>query len=329
MFLQYLSFSIAWGMQFQQPYFLIFITLVIFLFMMNMFGQFEISLPIQLSNLTYFGNSNNKFFKDYFNGFFATLMATPCSAPFVGTAITAAFTQSYLIGISIFLFMGVGMSLPYLFIAAFPELIRFIPKPGKWMIYVKYILGLLLLATIVWLINILLSFYNNYFIILLILSFLFLSYRQKIPFQKNIITMIILFVIFSTSSLRFFQQNITLESEKDWLNFFEVDMDQLINDNKLVFLDITADWCATCQFNKVNVINSKKIVELFNDNQVTLVRADWTRPNQKINNFLEKYDRFGIPFNAFFSKNFPEGILLSELLSTKEIVITLNKINND
>ena len=329
MFLQYLSFSIAWGMQFQQPYFLIFITLVIFLFMMNMFGQFEISLPIQLSNLTYFGNSNNKFFKDYFNGFFATLMATPCSAPFVGTAITAAFTQSYLIGISIFLFMGVGMSLPYLFIAAFPELIRFIPKPGKWMIYVKYILGLLLLATIVWLINILLSFYNNYFLILLILSFLFLSYRQKIPFQKNIITMIILFVIFSTSSLRFFQQNITLESEKDWLNFFEVDMDQLINDNKLVFLDITADWCATCQFNKVNVINSKKIVELFNDNQVTLVRADWTRPNQKINNFLEKYDRFGIPFNAFFSKNFPEGILLSELLSTKEIVITLNKINND
>ena len=328
-FLQYLSFSIAWGMQFQQPYFLIFITLVIFLFMMNMFGQFEISLPIQLSNLTSFGNSNNKFFKDYFNGFFATLMATPCSAPFVGTAITAAFTQSYLIGISIFLFMGVGMSLPYLFIAAFPELIRFIPKPGKWMIYVKYILGLLLLATIVWLINILLSFYNNYFIILLILSFLFLSYRQKIPFQKNIITMIILFVIFSTSSLKFFQQNITLESEKDWLNFFEVDMDQLINDNKLVFLDITADWCATCQFNKVNVINSKKIVQLFNDNQVTLLRADWTRPNQKINNFLEKYDRFGIPFNAFFSKNYPEGILLSELLSTKEIVNTLNKINND
>ncbi len=106
-------------MQFQQPYFLIFITLVIFLFMMNMFGQFEINLPIYLSNLTYFGNNNNKNVKDYFNGFFATLMATPCSAPFVGTAITAAFTQSYVIGISIFLFMGIGMSLPYLFIAYF------------------------------------------------------------------------------------------------------------------------------------------------------------------------------------------------------------------
>ena len=328
LFLQYFSVSIAWGMQFQQPYFLIFITLVIFLFMMNMFGQFEINLPIHLSNLTYFGN-NNKFVKDYFNGFFATLMATPCSAPFVGTAITAAFTQSYLIGISIFLFMGVGMSLPYLFIAAFPQLIKFIPKPGKWMVYVKYLLGLLLLATIIWLFNILISFYNYNFLILLIVCFLVLSYRQKIPFQKNIITIIAVLVIFSTSSLNFFQKNIILGNEEDWLNFFEVDIDQVINENNLVFLDITADWCATCQFNKVNVINSNKIVQLFKDNQVTLLRADWTRPNQKINNFLEKYDRFGIPFNAFFSKNFPKGIVLSELLSEKEIVNAINKINND
>ena len=294
-----------------------------------MFGQFEINLPIYLSKLTYFGNNSNKFVKDYFNGFFATLMATPCSAPFVGTAITAAFTQSYLIGISIFLFMGVGMSLPYLFIAAFPQLIKYIPKPGKWMVYVKYFLGLLLLATTIWLFNILISFYNYNFLILLILFFLVLSYRQKLPFLKNITTIITVLVIFSTASLNFFQKNITFENEENWLNFFEADIDQLINENNLVFLDITADWCATCQFNKVNVINSNKIVQLFEDNQVTLLRADWTRPNQKINNFLEKYDRFGIPFNAFFSKNFPKGILLSELLSEKEIVNAINKIKND
>ena len=225
--------------------------------------------------------------------------------------------------------MGVGMSLPYLFIAAFPQLIKFIPKPGKWMVYVKYFLGLLLLATIIWLFNILISFYNYNFLILLIVCFLVLSYRQKIPFQKNITTIIVVLIIFSTSSLNFFQKNITLKNEQDWLNFFEVDIDQVINENNLVFLDITADWCATCQFNKVNVINSNKIVQLFKDNQVTLLRADWTRPNQKINNFLEKYDRFGIPFNAFFSKNFPKGIVLSELLSEKEIVNAINKINNE
>ena len=327
--LQYFNMSIAWGMQFQNSYFLIFITLVMFLFMMNMFGQFEIILPSKLNNLSILDNTNNKYLKDFFNGFFATLMATPCSAPFVGTAITAAFTQSYVIGISIFLFMGIGMSLPYLLIASFPKLINFLPKPGKWMVYIKYILGFLLLATVLWLLNILSNFFNNYFLISLIIFFLVLSYRQQIPFGRNIITILVLFTIFSLSSFKVFQQNIIIDNEKDWLNFFDVEIDQLVNNKQLVFLDITADWCATCQFNKLNVLNSEKIIQLFKDNKVTLVRADWTRPNRKINIFLEKYDRFGIPFNAFFSYNFPEGLLLSELLSEKEIVNVINKINDE
>ena len=325
--LQYFNISIAWGMQFQQPYFLIFITLIVFLFMMNMFGQFEIILPPQFNNLTVLGNSNNKYLKDFFNGFFATLMATPCSAPFVGTAITAAFTQSYVIGTSIFLFMGIGMSLPYLLIASFPKLINFVPKPGKWMVYIKYALGFLLLITVLWLLNILLNFFNYYFIISLIIFFVVLSYRQKIPFLRNIVTVLVLFTIFSSSSLKFFQQNIITNNEKDWLNFFDVEIDQLVNNNQLVFLDITADWCATCQFNKLNVLTSESVNKLFKDNKVTLVRADWTRPNTNINIFLEKYDRFGIPFNAFFSNNFPDGLLLSELLSEKEMISIINKIN--
>ena len=327
--LQYFNISIAWGMQFQQPYFLIFITLIVFLFMMNMFGQFEIILPPQFNNLTVLGNSNNKYLKDFFNGFFATLMATPCSAPFVGTAITAAFTQSYVIGTSIFLFMGIGMSLPYLLIASFPKLINFVPKPGKWMVYIKYALGFLLLITVLWLLNILLNFFNYYFIISLIIFFVVLSYRQKIPFLRNIVTVLVLFTIFSSSSLKFFQQNIITNNEKDWLNFFDVEIDQLVNNNQLVFLDITADWCATCQFNKINVLTSESVNKLFKDNKVTLVRADWTRPNTNINIFLEKYDRFGIPFNAFFSNNFPDGFLLSELLSEKEMISAINKINNN
>ena len=108
-----------------------------------------------------------------------------------------------------------------------------------------------------------------------------------------------------------------------------MDVNELLKLDKVVFLDITADWCATCQFNKVNVLNSTKIKKLFEENDVFLVRADWTRPNEKVNIFLEKYDRFGIPFNAFFSKNFPNGILLSELLSEKEILNAINKIKNE
>ena len=325
LFLQYFKFSISWGMQFQQPYFLIFITLVIFLFMMNMFNQFEINLPSRVSNFSLL-NNNNLYLKDFFNGFFATLMATPCSAPFVGTAITAAFTQNYLIGINIFLFMGIGMSSPYLLVAIFPKLVNFLPKPGKWMVYVKYFLGLLLLATVIWLSNILLNFFSLSFLALSLILFLILTYRKKIPYFKNFITILILLGIFYLPSVKILQNNPALKYDDRWLNFFEVDISQLVNKDEVIFLDITADWCATCQFNKVNVINSNKIIKLFEENNILLIRADWTRPNKMVNVFLEKYERFGIPFNAFFSKNYPDGVLLSELLSEKEILEAINKI---
>ena len=99
--------------------------------------------------------------------------------------------------------------------------------------------------------------------------FLVLSYRQQIPFGRNIITILVLFTIFSLSSFKVFQQNIIIDNEKDWLNFFDVEIDQLINNKELVFLDITADWCATCQFNKLNVLNSASVIQLFKDNKVS------------------------------------------------------------
>ena len=324
--LQYFNFSIAWGMQFQKPYFLIFITLIIFLFMMNMFGQFQINLPQNFSNIAFAGLGNKSFFKDFFNGFFATLMATPCSAPFVGTAITAAFTQNYITGMSIFLFMGIGMASPYLLIALFPKLVNFLQKPGIWMIYVKYFLGLLLLVTVVWLSNILLNFFNIYFLVISLFVLIVITYRRKFPLFKNTITIASIIFIFFSTSLQIFQQHSSSAEEKDWVSFFTVDIDQLVAQDKIIFLDITADWCATCQFNKINVLNSDTIIKQFKDNNVTLIRADWTKPNERVNLFLEKYDRFGIPFNAFFSKKFPDGILLSELLSEKEIVNAINKI---
>ena len=324
--LQYFNFSIAWGMQFQKPYFLIFITLIIFLFMMNMFGQFQINLPQNFSNIAFAGLGNKSFFKDFFNGFFATLMATPCSAPFVGTAITAAFTQNYITGMSIFLFMGIGMASPYLLIALFPKLVNFLPKPGIWMLYVKFFLGLLLLATVVWLSNILLNFFNIYFLVISLFVLIVITYRRKFPLFKNTITIASIIFIFFSTSLQIFQQHSSSAEEKDWVSFFTVDIDQLVAQDKIIFLDITADWCATCQFNKINVLNSDNIIKQFKENNITLIRADWTKPNERVNLFLEKYDRFGIPFNAFFSKKFPDGILLSELLSEKEIVNAINKI---
>ena len=324
--LQQYNFAISWGMQFQQPYFLLVITFILMIFMLSMFDKFEFKTPKFLLSKFFYNSNSNRFFKDYFNGFFATLLATPCSAPFVGTAITAAFTQTPLMMFSIFFFMGVGMSIPYLIIAMFPNLVTILPKSGKWMIYLKYFLGLLLLLTILWISNINLNYFNYYFFIFLFLIFILLLYLINIKFNSFITSVSLLIILLVFSNFKFFHQNLTDTIDKNWINFIEVDIDHLVSENNIIFIDITADWCATCQFNKVNVLNNKSVTDLFIKNNIMLIRADWTKPNKQINDFLNKYNKFGIPFNAFFSKDYPSGLILSELLSEKEVLDVLNLI---
>ena len=281
--LKYFGVSIGWGMQFQQPIFLVIIAIILFLFSINLFGFFEFNFA-KLLNLKILHTSfNSKYLQDFFNGFFATILATPCSAPFVGTAITVAFTQSAFAMFGIFIFMGLGMSLPYLLISAFPSLTNFIPKPGNWIKYVKYFLGVLLLGTFFWILSILINNHYSYFS----------NYKNN---------------------------------ENGWLNFSSVKIEDYIENNNIVFIDITADWCATCQFNKINVINSSTIEEAFKNYNVVKIRGDWTKSNNKIEQFLSEYNRFGIPFNIMYSKLYPDGIILSELLTKKEIISALKKM---
>ena len=325
--LKQINISISWGMQFQEPYFLMFILIIISMFFLNTLGLFQINLPSFLSSSKILNSGNNFYTKNFFNGFFATLLATPCSAPYLGTAVTAAFTQSTTYLFLIFFFMGIGMSLPYLIIAFFPGLISFLPRSGKWMIYFKYFLSILLFITIVWLLSILNNYFNYFFIVtftvLLILISAILKFRiYQIPL---IISLIIIF--FLTPYLNSFQK-INEENYKsnNWLDFNSKSIPEIIANNEIVFLDITADWCITCKYNKINVLNSKTVSDFFDSQEVTLIKADWTQPNEKINKFLKKYNKFGIPFNAFYSSKFPEGIVMNEILTEKQIFETYNKV---
>ena len=325
--LKQINISISWGMQFQEPYFLMFILTIISMFFLNTLGLFQINLPSFLSSSKILNSGNNFYTKNFFNGFFATLLATPCSAPYLGTAVTAAFTQSTTYLFLIFFFMGIGMSLPYLIIAFFPGLISFLPRSGKWMIYFKYFLSILLFITIVWLLSILNNYFNYFFIVtftvLLILISAILKFRiYQIPL---IISLIIIF--FLTPYLNSFQK-INEENYKsnNWLDFNSKSIPEIIANNEIIFLDITADWCITCKFNKINVLNSKTVSDFFDSQEVTLIKADWTQPNEKINKFLKKYNKFGIPFNAFYSSKFPEGIVMNEILTEKQIFETYNKV---
>ena len=279
--LRFIGVNIVWGMQFQQPIFLIIIAIILLVFSLNLFGFFEFKVPQFVNNKSIQSLNNNSFTNDFFNGFFATILATPCTAPFVGTAITAAFTQSSFIMLGIFIFMGIGMSSPYLIISIFPKIIKFFPKPGKWMQSIKFFLGILLFGTFIWIISILFNHLN-------LLS-------SKLTQEDN-----------------------------DWLTLESINLNEITKNNSIVFVDITADWCATCQFNKINVINSKKIKEKFKKFDVIKIRGDWTKSNKKIEDYLKNFNKFGIPLNVIYTDNGKNFYILSELLTEKEIIEYIN-----
>jgi len=325
MFLRYLGINIGWGMQFQQPIFLMIIGLILLFFSFNLFGFFEIPIPNFINTKRISELQLNNYTRDFFNGFFATVMATPCSAPFVGTALTAAFTQSFVMMFFIFFFMSIGMASPYLFFSIFPKFLYFFPKPGKWTVYLKYFLGLLLLATLVWISNIMLNHFNYYFILtslILILATLFFNHFYKI---KKIILLFCIVIFFTLPNFSIFKSDYK-KIDSDWLNFNSINVQELIKGDNIVFIDITADWCATCQYNKINVLNTKKIKEAFSKFQVIKVKGDWTKPDPIIQKFLKENNKFGIPFNVIYNKNNTKGIILSELLSVNEIINVLDKL---
>ena len=322
--LRHLGINIGWGMQFQQPLFLMIISLILTFFSLNLFGFFEIPIPHFMNAKVVSGLQENYYTRDFFNGFFATIMATPCSAPFVGTALTIAFTQSSIMMLSIFIFMGIGMASPYLFVSFFPSSLSFFPKPGTWMIYLKYLMGLLLLGTLLWIGNILLNHFNYYFIyasLFLLLLILFFSYLTK---YKKIILLIATVIFFIFPNFSFFNP-VYKKMNSDWLDLTTINLEELIEEN-ILFIDVTADWCATCQFNKINVLNSESIKKIFEKYNVVKIRGDWTKPNTIIEKFLQEQKKFGIPFNIIYNKENPKGIILSELLSENEIVEVLNKL---
>ncbi len=325
--LKQINISISWGMQFQEPYFLMFILIIISMFFLNTLGLFQINLPSIFSSSKILNSGNNFYTKNFFNGFFATLLATPCSAPYLGTAVTAAFTQSTIYLFLIFIFMGIGMSVPYLIIVFFPRLVSFLPRSGKWMNNTKYFLSLLLLITIIWLLIILNNYFNHFFIISFIALLILISIILKFRIYELPSTILLVIIFFLTPLLSSFHNN-NEENYKNnnWLDFNSKNISQIISNNEVIFLDITADWCITCKFNKVNVLNSQSVSDFFENQEITLIKADWTQPNEKIDKFLKKYNKFGIPFNAFYSTKFPDGIIMTEILTAKEIFETYDKV---
>jgi suppressor for copper-sensitivity B len=334
--LKYLGASVGWGIQFQNAYFIIFLSLILALFTANQWGFFEINLSGDVSQKL--SSVDDSSFKGSFlTGAFATLLATPCSAPFLGTAISFALTSSNIELFLIFFAMGVGLATPYILVSIFPRIVNIFPKPGSWMIKIKYLLGAFLFATLVWLLWVLASIIGYfgaipvYILISALLGVLYWSKANNTPSIR-----VILFVVYISAMAFIIPQFLVGdkftpqdEAKSKWQHFDQAKLAEYIGQDKLIFVDITADWCLTCKFNKINVINSAEIENLFEKNQVIRIKADYTKPSAEINNYLKSFDKYAIPVNIVYGKNAKKGIVLPVVLTKENVTQAINQAKGE
>ena len=287
-FLKSLGLSLGWGFHFQSPLFLSLMILILILFSLNLIGVFSIDIPIFfkkfINRAIEFNKKSSEFLKNFFLGSFITILSTPCSAPFIGTAIGFAFVSPNQIIFLIFFCISLGLSSPYIILATKPQILSFLPKPGTWMKKFKYFLSLLLTLTAFWLFTVLLV-------------------------QLNAIN--------------------NNSKNNNWIEFNALKIKELVNDNNIVFVDITADWCLTCFYNKKTVLDRKKVKNIFERYNIKKIRGDLTKPNKEINEYINSFGRFGIPFNVVYSSSAPQGILLPEVLTVQNLLSTFEGIKND
>ena len=326
--------SVGWGIQFQQPLFLLAMALLLTLFASNLLGLFEIHLPAAMGDHLTPGDGRG-LGGSFLTGAFATLLATPCSAPFLGTAVGFALARGPFEILSIFAALGLGLALPYLAVAALPGLAGLLPKPGVWMIHLRRVLGLGLAGFAVWLLTIVATqagIKTAFVAGLLLLCLMALLWggrrvfgperRLATPVLASILAVAVLVLPGSLS------QGDGLAAgfgEDAWPPLDETEISRLVGEGQTVFVDVTAEWCITCQVNKKLVLSDPEVSEWLNAAGVSLQRGDWTSPDEQISAYLAHHGRYGIPFNAVYGPAAPEGLLLPELLSVDAVIEALEE----
>lgn len=320
--------NIGWGFQLQSPLFVSIMILFLFIFSLNLFGLFEFITPGGKS----LGGKNleDSFIGDFFGGIFATILSTPCSAPFLGTALSFAFTTTSLNIFISFTFIGLGLASPFLLSAFVPSLIHLLPRPGHWMEHLKKILGFSLILTTIWLYDVLLAQHIPSTLITylnLTLGFIFFSFLLKKLFYKKPFIYIFAFVLtlfIGLSTLNgIYNSKITTQvknNDSTWVSFSEENLKTYIGKNT-VFIDFTADWCFTCKVNEKLVLNTNDFKNFAQTNNIILMKGDWTHTDESITLFLKKFNVFAVP--AYFIQN-KDGTIkfIGE-------TITINKIKNN
>ncbi|HIF9313208.1 TPA: protein-disulfide reductase DsbD family protein [Photobacterium damselae] len=326
--------ALGWGVQFQSPWFIGAMMIITGLFAANMLGLFEIRLSSN-TNTWLATRGGNSYGGHFVQGMFATLLATPCSAPFLGTAVAFALGANYLTLFAIFTALAVGMAAPWLLIALFPQLANALPKPGMWMNTVKTIFGLMMLVTSLWLLSLMANFFSLKIVIVIGVIALALLLSQLWRIKGKRATLLTVGFLILVTAIGLIIGSLTadkwakpLPQDHHWTPLNVEQIKQDVAQGKTVFVDVTADWCITCKANKVGVILQEPVYSALDQENIVLMRGDWTKPSDYVTNFLQSHGRFGVPFNIVYGPAAPNGIELPVILTSEQVLDALKQASS-
>ena len=338
--------QLGWGFHLQSPIFLIGMSVLFFLLGLNLFGVFEVGTA--WLGLGQKATSSASWTGSFFSGALATVIATPCTAPFMGAALGYALTLSPVEALLIFTFLGLGMASPYVLLSAFPQWLSRVPKPGPWMETLKQSMGWLLVATVVWLAWVLNIMAGGEAVIVLI-GVLFLvglggwvlgrwgviSRAFPVRLTAKIIASVLMLGglvggVVAADRLAPVELTAGTAGEQggvQWEPFTEERLEAVRAEGKPVFINFTAAWCLTCQVNERVAFSSARVREAFEERGVIALKADWTNRDDTIGRVLEGYGRNSIPFYVLYGKG-PEATYttLPEILRPGTVLDALDKL---
>ncbi len=340
--------EVTWAFQFQNPIFNLVISAIVFVFALNLMGVFEVTLPGAATGAMGGLAGREGLGGSFFQGVFATLLATPCTGPFLGSALGFAFSQSPPVILAMFAAVAFGMALPYLALSARPGWMKFLPKPGAWMERLKQFMAFPLLATLLWLLFIIgqqmgvgsVIWVGAFLLCLALACWIYGAFCGPTSRGKSRVIALGCVVIVAvaggwlTLSTAFAgaddpstRGTAVAKGGIPWQPYSAALVDSLIAEEKTVFIDFTADWCLTCKFNERTAIDRPAVIAEIERLGIVPVKADWTNANPEITAALDEFGRVGVPFYVIY----PAGdagnpITLPEFLTEGIVLDALAKL---
>ncbi|HWC60403.1 MAG TPA: protein-disulfide reductase DsbD domain-containing protein [Verrucomicrobiae bacterium] len=322
----------GWGLQFGNTHFLVALTILVFLVALNLFGVFEVTLGGRAMGAAGELASKHGVAGAFFNGILATVLATPCTAPFLSIALGFAFAQSAAIILLVFLSVGIGLALPYLVLSFQPAWLKFLPKPGAWMERFKILMGFPMLATGVWLLtlatgvsdkNTMLSF-GLFLVVLAMGVWIWGEFVQRGTKRRGLAVAVSIFVLVIGGVLAF---PMTRGADQiQWQPWSSAAVAQAQSEGHPVLVDFTADWCLTCQVNKKVAIEVPSVRDKLKQIGAVNLVGDYTHQPDAITDELSRFHRAGVPLVLVFpGKPNAEPVVLPEVLTSGTVLSALDQ----